>query len=133
MNELIPMVCGYLTAALWSSADEDGEPLDAVFGIDDFAPEAIQQACDECRAFADANERDRDSYIVRTLDGAMSSTSTAAAAEAFGHDLWLTRNGHGAEFWDRGLGALGYRLTMAANAEGSRDCYVGDDGQIHFL
>jgi hypothetical protein len=31
-----------------------------------------------------------------------------------GHDLILTANGHGAGFWDRGLGAAGWRLTEAA-------------------
>ena len=48
-----------------------------------------------------------------------------------GHDLWLTRNGHGAGFWDRGLGALGDRLTKASEAYGSCDVYVGDDGKLH--
>lgn len=35
-----------------------------------------------------------------------------------GHDFWLTRNGHGAGFWDRGLGELGDRLTAACKPYG---------------
>ncbi len=35
-----------------------------------------------------------------------------------GHDFWLTRGGHGVGFWDRGLDALGDRLTAAAEAFG---------------
>jgi hypothetical protein len=48
-----------------------------------------------------------------------------------GHDFWLTRNGHGAGFWDRGLGDVGDRLTDAAHVYGSVDLYVGDDGLIY--
>ncbi len=33
--------------------------------------------------------------------------------EQCGHDLILTANGHGAGFWDRGLGEAGGRLTEA--------------------
>ena len=31
--------------------------------------------------------------------------------EAIGHDFWLTSQGHGAGFWDRGLGEVGDTLT----------------------
>lgn len=48
-----------------------------------------------------------------------------------GHDFWLTRNGHGAGFWDRGMGKLGDRLADAARAYGSVDLYVGDDKKIY--
>jgi hypothetical protein len=52
-----------------------------------------------------------------------------------GHDFWLTRNGHGAGFWDRfsgGQGATyGRLLTQAAEAYGTCDLYIGDDGRVH--
>ena len=48
-----------------------------------------------------------------------------------GHDFWLTRNGHGAGFWDRGLGEVGDRLSNACKAFGSYDLYIGDDGKIY--
>jgi hypothetical protein len=41
--------------------------------------------------------------------------------EQVGHDFWLTRNGHGAGFWDRGLGDVGERLTTAAKVYGAQD------------
>lgn len=50
---------------------------------------------------------------------------------AIGHDLWLTRNGHGTGFWDRDLGEQGERLANIAQAMGSQDAYVGDDGLIY--
>lgn len=53
--------------------------------------------------------------------------------EQIGHDLWLTRNGHGTGFWDRKLpGSLGNQLTAAAGAMGTSNAYLGDDG-LHYL
>jgi hypothetical protein len=51
--------------------------------------------------------------------------------EQAGHDFWLTRNRHGAGFWDRGLGEVGDKLTEAAHSEGGVDLYVGDDDLVH--
>lgn len=48
-----------------------------------------------------------------------------------GYDFVLTRNGHGAGFWDRGLGEAGDRLTAAAHSYGESGLYVGDDGRLH--
>ena len=48
-----------------------------------------------------------------------------------GHDLWLTRNHHGAGFWDRGYGPDGQRLTQLCKPMGTDDAYIGDDGTIH--
>ena len=59
----------------------------------------------------------------------------AATGASFGqtaHDFILTRNGHGAGFWDRGYGAPGDRLTAAAKAYGSLNAYVGDDEKVYF-
>jgi hypothetical protein len=57
---------------------------------------------------------------------------SGATWEQFGHDFWLTRNGHGAGFWDRGLGALGDKLSKAAKSMGGRDIYSDDTGLIYF-
>jgi hypothetical protein len=48
-----------------------------------------------------------------------------------GHDFWLTRNGHGAGFWDRGLGVTGQLLSEAARIYGGVDWEVGGDGKVH--
>lgn len=43
------------------------------------------------------------------------------------HDYWLTRNGHGAGFWDRGLGDAGQRLTDLSE-DGSYELFsIGDN------
>jgi hypothetical protein len=48
-----------------------------------------------------------------------------------GHDFWLTRNNHGAGFWDRGLGEIGEKLTEIAQS--FKECHVeqGDDGFLY--
>ena len=108
----------YLACALWSSHDnatpEGGDPMDANYGIDDIAPVVLANLKRECADFIEANLAD--------LAG--------INAEQAGHDFWLTRNGHGAGFWDRGLGALGRRLSDASKVYGSCDLYIGDDGQV---
>lgn len=55
------------------------------------------------------------------------------------HDFWLTRNGHGAGFWDRSYSNdapdgsdLGKAITKIADTFREVDAYVGDDGKIYF-
>ena len=108
----------YLETALWSETDDDGTPLDRNYGISDFAPEALATAVKVAKEFQTSNEDDLN--------------ETTGDDEQHGHDFWLTRNGHGAGFWDRGYGPVGERLTKAAKAYGSEDIYVGDDGLLYF-
>jgi hypothetical protein len=54
-------------------------------------------------------------------------------AERVGHDFWLTRNGHGVGFWDRGLGELGDWLTTMSKPYGESTLYVGDDGNVYYM
>jgi len=55
----------------------------------------------------------------------------SATWDSFGIDFWLTRNGHGAGFWDRGYGELGGKLTDAAKNFGGRDTF-NDYGLLSF-
>ena len=115
----------YMEAALWSSNDNSdesgGEPLDKNYGFEDFAPEALQRMIDDCIKFRLENPIPDYNHPQYT------------DAELAGHDFWLTRNGHGAGFWDRGLGEIGKKLTDAAHAYGECDIYVGDDGKLYLL
>ena len=50
------------------------------------------------------------------------------------HDFILTRNHHGAGFWDGDWHQpWGDRLTQLADTYGEINCYVGNDGLIHSL
>lgn len=115
IKDLDTFTRAYIEAALWSSTDDDGEPLDGVHTVDDVHPDTLARMVRDCELFREACADD-----LATCDDVQA-----------GHDYWLTRNGHGAGFWDRGLGEVGTRLTDAAHADGSCDLYVGDDGLIH--
>lgn len=125
------MTRGYLTCALWSSNDEStpsgGEPLDSTYGLDDIAPASVAKAMADCAEFLrKISPEDRDAYEQNT-----DRPGEWSGAEHMGHDFWLTRNGHGAGFWDRGLGELGERLTKVAKTFGETDMYVGDDKVVY--
>ena len=109
----------YIEAALWSSTDnsddQGGDPLDANYGQDDIAPETLACILTDCEAF----QRDHAEDI-------------SGDVERAGHDFWLTRNHHGAGFWDGDWDSeVGERLTEASHAYGSLDLYVGDNGLIY--
>jgi hypothetical protein len=117
------MLASYIETALWSSNDnaddQGGEPLDANYGPDDIAPETRKTMAQDCVSFIDycndqgINLDDQD-------------------PEDIGHDFWLTRNHHGAGFWDGDYPKeLGDALTKAAHTFSEVNLYVGDDGQIH--
>lgn len=111
------MLNAYAACALWSSTGDDCEPLDDTYGVDDIAPDTLAAMREDCADFAAANADD--------------ISLTGADAEQVGHDFWLTRNGHGAGFWDRGYGKPGDDLSAAARIYGGVDLYVGDDGKIY--
>lgn len=114
-----PFTRGYIEAAMWLLTDEDGEPLDYL-GLHDIADGTIASVIEECRAFQDAHA------------DLLSQAESRHGDAGHGHDFFLTRNGHGAGFWDRGYpDAIGRALTDAAHAYGSDDWYVGDDGQVY--
>lgn len=122
---------GYLTCALWSSTDNadesGGEPLDRNYGPEDIAFGSLLSMARECWAFL----RDNEELLARYAEE-LPERGEWTQDERAGHDFWLTRNGHGAGFWDRGLPRdVGYALTWEAKAWGGCDLYVGDDGKLH--
>lgn len=112
----------YMVAALWSSTDDDGDPLDRRFTVDDIAPESRESMLTDVTNFLAACWGDTWPEFTIDLSG--------IEPEQIGHDYWLTRNHHGAGFWDRGLGDVGDQLTKLAHADGDPHLYVGDDGQV---
>lgn len=111
----------YLECAAWSTTAyrPNGEPIGLIDEIDaEWSNAAIEAAHREVENFWD----DEVDEIV---------TRRNIPPAQVGHDLWLTRNHHGAGFWDRGLGDDGTRLTDLCRPCGDDDAYIGDDGQIH--
>lgn len=94
-NKLSAMTLGYLEAALWSTSDysdesNNPEMLDANFSISDISDEFKEQASKDC---AELYKKIAD---LLTDDDNRGNFNR----EQIGHDFWLTRNRHGAGFWD---------------------------------
>jgi hypothetical protein len=114
-RELERFFDAYIEAALWSSSDDDGVPLDQNYDVRDFDPKSLAQQREEANAFATENYDDIEDDLRRA-----------------GHDFWLTRNGHGAGFWDGDWpDDVGDRLTEASKRYGEVYIYAGDDGQLY--
>lgn len=111
---------GYLECMLWLAKDEDGNPLDSITA-DDIAPDALATITAECDDFANAN---RETWERGGWNDAQA-----------GHDFFLTRNGHGAGFWDRRYNddtrTCGKILTDNCRPYGEQDLYRGDDGKYY--
>jgi hypothetical protein len=127
----------YIECALWSSTaygsedekadiEENGEGhFDASFercnfDVSDISEKTLKAIAADCQDFQDTNAELLWQYYEQGY-----------GEDNAGHDFWLTRNGHGAGFWDRGLGDIGRQLTDMANPYGEFNLYVGDDGLIH--
>src|SRR6185369_6492098 len=102
-DNLTPFVRGYLECVEWLLPEEIDH--DKIRG---FSRAAIRQAKLDCKDFAKANAADLAEY--ETISG-------RDMAHA-GHDFYLSRNGHGAGFFDRGHEAVFRRLQAAAKVYG---------------
>jgi hypothetical protein len=105
----------YIDAAIWSSTDDEGVPLDMNYDATTLAPETLERMKADCASFQ-----------VQYWEAICGDLSRA------GHDFWLTRNHHGAGFWDGDWPEeIGEELTEACNLWGDVDLSVGQDGKIH--
>lgn len=117
----------YLTAQLWTGTldfytntpEFGGESLtadsvlDSVVTVEQLSEEIKQEAREDVEQFLGMV-----SPYFKFWPNAAELT-----AEQIGHDFSLTRNGHGAGFWDRGLGELGDWLSRVAKSMGSSSLY----------
>jgi len=105
----------YVEAMLWSSVDDNDIPLDYIADIDALDIDARAKVYRDCADFL-MHPKVRDE-----LDSGVWS------AEQLGHDFWVTRNHHGAGFWDRGKSGLGDELTKIAERYGEQNPWVYAD------
>ena len=117
----------YIEAALWSSTDGNDDPLDDNYSTDNLSPELLSQIIVDCQSFQTNHS------------GAWANAQTRrewSADQQAGHDFWLTRNGHGAGFWDKPeiYGQENAdKLTEICKRLPEINLYVGDDGTIHAM
>ncbi len=118
---------GYIECALWSSTDYDdnGEMRNENMDGEELAPETLAEMQRDCADFQ-----------VAMADTLSAWYLLGESENRAGHDFWLTRNRHGAGFWDRFYGdqpgtSLGNELSDCAKGYGPRDLYLGDDGLVY--
>jgi hypothetical protein len=107
-------LAAYVEAMVFTSmsADED-EMGDAT--IDDFSLSLATRTIADCNSFETAN-----------YDLISDDLSRA------GHAFWLTRNHHGAGFWDGDWDeTIGETLTEASHGFGEVEILLGDDGLVY--
>lgn len=126
---LLDFIEGYITCALWASNDEKDEPLDKNYSKEDLHEVTILKMLNDCSEFYSRYS----SYWEYANTGEDESDQGGLSDDQAGHDFWLTRNGHGAGFWDReGLTGTNSRaLTEISRKFGEVYLYIGDDNKIH--
>ena len=134
------MVDGYIDCQLWAQGDFEhspdseyhdcddcahGEFLSTFYGRDDISDDYVSRVREEIAGIVVNHP-----LAVRMFlnSGMFRSANSRERNEQFGMDFYLTREGHGAGFWDRGLGLLGDYLTTIAKYHGSADLLT-DDGR----
>jgi len=152
LNEILK---GYIVAALWTEEerlmddvksmdatsddyyDEEDETPDEIkflrimkeknqrktiesFSREDIEPDSL------IRAYQDIKE-----FIRLAGDEAITEAIGEKGYEQLGHDIWLTRNGHGAGFFDHSY-ENEQRLMNAAQALKEVDLYINDDMKLSF-
>lgn len=113
MTDERPFFDAYLAALVWSSSDGSDEWKSA-----SVSDETLRRAGIEGRAF-----------LYRAAPFIEAEPTQPGMAQA-GHDFALTRNGHGAGFWDGGWPVYGDVLTRIARSFGEVSLYVSDRREI---
>jgi hypothetical protein len=103
---------GYIETMIWAETDDLGHPLDDNYGEEDLSDEALRDIEGDCEDFYENNQHlwddDREA----------------------GGDFYLTRNGHGAGFWD-GDYEHGDELTKASKVYSTQGLTPGGDGKLY--
>jgi hypothetical protein len=142
-TELLPYLdaffVGYVEALLWSEGcrgmiqhpdhehayaerpEDCDTSLDRFYDGGDLGADAMVEIINDVLDFVVMNWADLQEF----------ARLTQRPADYAGHDFLLTRNHHGAGFWDRGAGEVGERLTAASDPYGDTSAYVGDDGKVY--
>jgi hypothetical protein len=126
----------YLACAAWATPhrnEDTGEVLDDGMERFEWAPESSETAVRLIAGFYLDNCELCEAAIGRQIG----PSGGRGDAERYtwgqlGHDLWLTRNGHGAGFWDSGLpDGLGERLSAVARKMGETGCWLDAHDVLH--
>jgi hypothetical protein len=111
------MVRAYLECAEWCGLDDEQREAFELSVSPKWSAESLAQAASDCADFLSSNAADVDDETARA-----------------GHDFWLTRNRHGAGFWDGDWSdAAGRRLTANAHPYGECSVYFDETTETLYL
>lgn len=121
---------GYAASVVWTAhiADDDGEVWfleELPYITDDDLEDATHRIKTDPGVTQDCERFIADNYD--TLE-ALIENGTCPGWDYHGHDFHLTRDHHGAGFWDRGYGTAGDLLTQRADefGEDSHSFWIED-------
>ena len=123
----------YVQCALWSSTYEHEDCEDCREGqCNPSCDDGEHELSESSRAKMNVELAAFNQEVAALVESKGDGFEMPLSDEQIAHDFWLTREGHGTGFWDRGLGSLGDELTELAKAWGSGGYfYVGEDGKLH--
>ncbi len=125
VKEFDEFLNGYIGAMLGTEVGDDDEPLDRDYSVEDIDGDSYEKAKSDCLTFLFSA-----AWMIRQerrLDYRWTNFEMA------GHDLLLTRNHHGAGFWEEAdWPAYGSKLDrLVEDMFKEINAYVGDDGKIY--
>lgn len=126
-REIEQVFRAYVEAALWSSTDDDGKPLDRNYTAEEITPDSLDQMRRDVVRFLGL-EGDPLIQLIAFEDVREFTLAARTDLTCVGHDFWFTRNRMGVGFWSRDAGGVGDYLTERAHGYGEVWLCVGEDG-----
>lgn len=128
-SEASPALRAYVECAIWSSTDIDtSEPLDKKYSGEDLSEQALDKMNKDLTKFFETYHK--------LITFAYSAVNIEADSKQVAHDFWLTRNHHGAGFWDRPElyhnQIIADKFTALAHSFGEADLLPNEGTLEHF-
>ena len=117
-SDLDQFTTGYLEAVEWLLDEETNR-----YGLEGFSESAILRAKEDCRSFQESYAEQLAAY----------EEYSGRSMSSAGTDFYLSRNGHGAGFFDRGNQPVFDELQKLARIEGETYHEVGSDNLVYQL
>lgn len=133
LTSVNPTVRALAETILWSSCDENGIPLDKNYTVENINQECIDRLYSEYNQFIDKAESEITEAVGSIWNSIDDFYDTMQPTEnQTEHDFILTRNGHGAGFWDGDwMECVSGILTDAAKQFPEITAIPGDDGKVY--
>jgi hypothetical protein len=157
-SDLNQILDGYLTAALWTEEERLKDDASSSNSVTTREPGFFDDVSDESpdeikfmKIMKDKEQKSIDSFSREDIDPdslikaytdirefirlagdvAVNEALEEKGLEQLGHDFWLTRNHHGAGFFDHSY-EHEKELMSAAHTLKEVDLYLGDDNKLYF-